>query len=1021
MIAAQRAHGDQAAESGEQKAAPAAAPQAGALWGPLALNVLPISDPLEQQADRTARCAASGGHCECAACRSKRHRIYRSADDTGAPMSAGAAALVHQTIAEPGDALDASTRGFFEPRFGRDFSNVRVHTGARADTSARAVRARAYTSGSHIVFASDRFSPASTGGRQLLAHELTHVVQQDAAPAGPPLTTGRPGDRFERQAAAVSGRVIAGGAPPAVSAAPAPVVQGDWLDDIAEGAGTLVAPLVAPVAGVAAEAVELAGDCGTAAVQLGGAALGLSGAGIAQFLPQGVVPEDPPGQLRAIAFALRSRCIRVVVTPLLPSAFVTLLPATAAFLGFVAEVIENPEIVLGPIREAIGKLVEQVPGRVREIVKALESYGGRFAMHIAGIWRHLEPGLEHLAAHWWDMLVEAGTDLLFPWRRSGGDLSQIWTLIQSAWHNLTAGNISTFVDDLLGVWRVANVLAGRWFGWFTLASALVGGVIGGIAGAEVGVLPGVIAGAGAGLEFALGVGEVLLISTVAAEEISIDKAALDLAFREQTPDENEADYKQIAQSSLVLGIIGVLFLLGELAAWLGRKAASVVGRGLRTLGTALLGEEGVAALQAALRRISAEVQEVRARWDAEGRTTLLSGGVTRATYEGPASDLHPERYAEILAELDRAGVKPNWRTSGDPWNGAYGPGKPGEPGSMNLHEEVDLSTLEHEFQHFLDDQARGHPGLRYYLENRAEMWAMEEAAYLREIEVAQSSQSLTSEQKAALIEELEDAMEIERARLLGEEPPAGGGEGGAGGTGEGSGGSTPPPEGGPPEGGTPPPERPSGSSAEEDLGEFLGEETGEEGRSLTDTEGHGPEQRQALLEETTEEGVARGGMIEQHHSAFVYVLRAIRSRLLRRPPASVTGAGGEGFRQVVDEIFPQERVAIEPLRHDDIHAALNDVLDDMLEPPQVDTTGMTPAEAARARARAQVERSGSRVVERQGARGMMRRLETMSDVDLLNLLEQAYERVYDEYPGLISEEMMQEIRAAFDVVRREVQ
>lgn len=85
---------------------------------------------------------------------------------------------VSGVLRSPGRPLDAATRGFMEPRFGYDFSQVRVHADARASASAREVNARAYTVGHDIVFGSNQYSPATTSGRQLLAHELTHVVQQ---------------------------------------------------------------------------------------------------------------------------------------------------------------------------------------------------------------------------------------------------------------------------------------------------------------------------------------------------------------------------------------------------------------------------------------------------------------------------------------------------------------------------------------------------------------------------------------------------------------------------------------------------------------------------------------------------------------------------------------------------------------------------------------------------------------------------------------------------------------------------
>lgn len=83
---------------------------------------------------------------------------------------------------EAGHPLDGVTRAYFQMRFGRDMGAVRVHTGEGAEASARALDADAYTIGSHVVFGEGRFAPATAPGRRLLAHELTHVVQQGAAP-----------------------------------------------------------------------------------------------------------------------------------------------------------------------------------------------------------------------------------------------------------------------------------------------------------------------------------------------------------------------------------------------------------------------------------------------------------------------------------------------------------------------------------------------------------------------------------------------------------------------------------------------------------------------------------------------------------------------------------------------------------------------------------------------------------------------------------------------------------------------
>jgi RNase P protein component len=77
-----------------------------------------------------------------------------------------------------GRPLPQSDRAFFEPRFGRDFSQVRIHTDARAAEAARALNARAFTLGRDVAFGAGQYSPGTTAGWRLLAHELAHVVQQ---------------------------------------------------------------------------------------------------------------------------------------------------------------------------------------------------------------------------------------------------------------------------------------------------------------------------------------------------------------------------------------------------------------------------------------------------------------------------------------------------------------------------------------------------------------------------------------------------------------------------------------------------------------------------------------------------------------------------------------------------------------------------------------------------------------------------------------------------------------------------
>jgi hypothetical protein len=128
---------------------------------------------------RKCACGGSSGVTgECEECRKKRLQRKKQNSELGTRNDSVVPSIVREVLRSSGKPLDHGTRTFMEGRFGHNFSSVRVHTDAAAAESARSVNAIAYTVGSDIVFGFSRFAPNTTVGNRLLAHELTHVVQQ---------------------------------------------------------------------------------------------------------------------------------------------------------------------------------------------------------------------------------------------------------------------------------------------------------------------------------------------------------------------------------------------------------------------------------------------------------------------------------------------------------------------------------------------------------------------------------------------------------------------------------------------------------------------------------------------------------------------------------------------------------------------------------------------------------------------------------------------------------------------------
>src|SRR5580658_119660 len=162
--------------------------------------------PRDGLLQRKCACGENAGvEGECEGCRAM--RLQRKSASRNSPQYAPP--IVHDVLRSSGQSLDASTRSLMEPKFGFDLRAVRIHTDKRAAESARQVGALAYTVGHDVVFNTGHYQPETARGRQLIAHELTHVVQQAGAEGdvGDRLEIADPADANEREAERAGNRI----------------------------------------------------------------------------------------------------------------------------------------------------------------------------------------------------------------------------------------------------------------------------------------------------------------------------------------------------------------------------------------------------------------------------------------------------------------------------------------------------------------------------------------------------------------------------------------------------------------------------------------------------------------------------------------------------------------------------------------------------------------------------------------------------------------------------------------------
>ncbi len=199
---------------------------------------LPVANGFQLQ--RKCACGSYSGGGECDKCREDKTKLQRAA--AGSEKPNGLPLIVHDVLSSSGHTLDADTRAWMEPRFNHDFSGVRVHTDERAAQSAREVNALAYTVGQDVVFGAGQYAPGTERGSRLLAHELTHVVQQSSGSSAQAKAVSEPSDAAEVEADAMANRVISGEAVQ-VSQAPTATLHAALSDEAIAGitVGSVVA------------------------------------------------------------------------------------------------------------------------------------------------------------------------------------------------------------------------------------------------------------------------------------------------------------------------------------------------------------------------------------------------------------------------------------------------------------------------------------------------------------------------------------------------------------------------------------------------------------------------------------------------------------------------------------------------------------------------------------------------------------------------------------------------------------
>jgi hypothetical protein len=269
---------------------------------------------------------------------------------------------------------------------------------------------------------------------------------------------------------------------------------------------------------------------------------------------------------KVVQFAMTTPCLRELGGLMRVPALLEMIGKARTFMKKAWDLILHPGPIIEAIKAAFGRMIAKVPGAVKTAVNTLLPAGD--ARLVQGVWSYLEPQIAGLLENWWPILKGMFWDILWPWPKLSDEVVKFWHSGKESVDLLFDLEINRAADKALEAFRTFNSILGLAYGWFFLASVLIGALIGGIPTAGAGFGAGAVAGAA----FAGQAGEALLALAIAAETGTIRKALLDyrvlnrhLANEGDREPADEIAFENIANSVFSLTLMSVMIEVGELA------------------------------------------------------------------------------------------------------------------------------------------------------------------------------------------------------------------------------------------------------------------------------------------------------------------------------------------------------------------------------------------------------------------------------------------------------------------------